>query len=97
MCRPQGDHLALAALDDRAYVVGPERQRRLDLALVGRPVVDAGYAATVSAVVAENFLDDVRLDAEIAQAGGDCPPDVVRRPMRFQAELRVEQALAGGP
>src|SRR6516162_8261779 len=75
-----GDHLALAALDDGADMVFPQRKRGADLALVARSVVDASRASLVAGLVVKDLLDDVRLHADVGQLGGNGPPDVVQRP-----------------
>src|SRR6266511_5612013 len=75
-----GDHLALAALDQRAQMVMSRRQRVAHLALVTRSVVDASRASLVAGLVVKDLLDDVRLHADVSQLGCNGSPDVVQRP-----------------
>jgi hypothetical protein len=65
----KGNHLALAAFDQRADVVAPQRERLLHLGKIRVAVVDASHAAPESAEVIQHDLDHVRLHAEVRHVG----------------------------
>src|SRR6516162_11267868 len=92
-----GDHLALAALDDGADMVFPQRKRGADLGRVAALVVDARRAALVAGLMVENLLDDMRLDSDVGHAGGNGAPKVVQRPGRRYARAPVEGGLRQRP
>src|SRR5262245_50574174 len=61
--------LALAALDQRAQVVMPQRQRGAHFALIAGPIVDARDAALVPADVVQDGLDHMRRNADVGHLG----------------------------
>src|SRR5262249_59097163 len=84
----QWQHPVLTALDQRADVVFPHRERVAHLALIGAVVVDAGDAAPVPGLMVENLLDHVRQNAEIVQPSRDRPAKIVHRPSDVATVLR---------
>src|SRR5262245_56642608 len=86
-------HLALAALDQGAQVVMPQRQRVAHLALVCRAVINASDAAAIAAKVVELGLNDVLLHADVGHFGGDASSNIVHRPISNLRAL-VERRFA---
>ena len=64
----QVDDLALAAFDQRADMVFPQRQGGPHLALVSRSIVNSADRSAMPLMV-QNLLDHVRRDAHVMQPG----------------------------
>src|SRR5215472_2221924 len=90
--RLERQNFLLAALDQAANAILPQRQCGAYLTPVGRLVV-ATTDLTAMTLMIEDLLDHVRGNAEVMQAGGKCPADVVQTPARY-ATATVEVFLA---
>src|SRR5262245_42446163 len=93
---PHRDHLPLAAFNDGADMVFPQRQRAADLALVARSVVDARRASLVAGLVVKDLLDDMRLHPDVGHAGRRRASDIAQLPVG-DARAPVEIALVVVP
>jgi len=60
----QWHDLTLAAFDDSHQVLAPQLQRRSDLAIIARAIVNPGDATLVARDMIEQSFDDVRLYAD---------------------------------
>jgi hypothetical protein len=59
-------NVALLAANDAGDMIGPNVQCVFYVASVGAAIVDAGDTGLVAALVVQNLLNDVRLNAESA-------------------------------
>src|SRR5262245_35063110 len=78
--------LAGASFNQRHHVPAPAHERCLHFVPVRAAVVNAGDAGAIAAVVVERRLDHVRVDLDVAHAGGDGAPNVAQLPRLHAAE-----------
>src|SRR5262249_576381 len=71
---------ALAALDQRAQMIMPRRQRGADLVAVAAPVIDTRRAGLVVGLVIQNLFDDMRLHADVGHFRGDGSSNIAKLP-----------------
>src|SRR5689334_21060050 len=71
-------HLAPAALDERAKAVVPSQQGVAHWPRIGGPVVDPRHATPMTRIVVQDRLNDVWLDAILGHPGGNRSANVMQ-------------------